>query len=131
MDDQPDPIDLHVGEALRVRRKQMNLSQSALGEALDVTFQQVQKYERGNNRLSASALYKAAKALQVPVEYFFVGYEPAVDLSDSAKAAIAARDSMREMINMPGGMDVIKAFTGSARARHPLASVARLALKGA
>lgn len=59
----PDPIDIHVGAKIRVRRKQLGISQSALAETLGVTFQQVQKYEKGSNRVSASMLYKQEKSL--------------------------------------------------------------------
>jgi len=69
----PHPIDLHVGAKIRVRRKQVAMSQSALADKLGMTFQQVQKYERGANRVSASVLYKTAQVLEAPVSYFFEG----------------------------------------------------------
>jgi transcriptional regulator with XRE-family HTH domain len=74
--DGPDPIDLHVGRRLRARRKLMNLSQAELADALGVTFQQIQKYERGANRVSASTLYKMAVALEIPVASFYEGLPP-------------------------------------------------------
>ncbi|ARJ64398.1 XRE family transcriptional regulator [Magnetospirillum sp. ME-1] len=67
----PNPIDVHVGGRLRLRRTLLGLSQEALGEALGLTFQQIQKYERGVNRIGASRLYDLARALDVPVEYFY------------------------------------------------------------
>ena len=70
----PNPVDIHVGNRVRLRRKVLGLSQSDLGEALGLTFQQVQKYERGSNRISASKLFQAAQALKVPASYFFEGY---------------------------------------------------------
>lgn len=70
----PNPVDLHVGARVRMRRKFLGMSQEALAEAIDLTFQQVQKYERGSNRISASKLYEIAKALKAPVTYFFEGY---------------------------------------------------------
>ncbi len=69
----PKPVDLHVGGRVRMRRKNLGLSQSDLGQALGLTFQQVQKYERGTNRVSASKLYETAQALHVPLSYFFEG----------------------------------------------------------
>ena len=69
----PDPVDIHVGSRLRERRLSLGWSQSELGRALDLTFQQIQKYERGTNRVSASMLYKAAEAMEVPVSFFFDG----------------------------------------------------------
>ncbi|MFT4075090.1 MAG: helix-turn-helix transcriptional regulator [Asticcacaulis sp.] len=67
------PVDLHVGSRVRLRRKLLGLSQEALGNALGLTFQQVQKYERGANRISASKLHEMARFLKVPVPYFFEG----------------------------------------------------------
>ncbi len=66
-------IDLHVGERIRLRRRLYGISQETLAAALGVTFQQVQKYERGSNRVSASKLYGIALALEIPVGYFFEG----------------------------------------------------------
>jgi transcriptional regulator with XRE-family HTH domain len=71
----PHPIDIYVGQRLKYRRNAMGLSQSELAEAVGITFQQVQKYERGANRMGASRLYELAKILQVSVSYFFDGYE--------------------------------------------------------
>lgn len=67
----PDPIDIHVGKRLKARRVGLRISQSEIGKALDVTFQQIQKYENGTNRIGASNLYKLAQALNVDVSYFF------------------------------------------------------------
>jgi transcriptional regulator with XRE-family HTH domain len=68
-----DPVDKHVGSRVRMRRKMLNMSQGELADALGVTFQQVQKYEKGSNRISASRLQEAARILQVPVPFFFEG----------------------------------------------------------
>ena len=65
------PVDVHVGRRVRVRRTLLGLSQEKLGEALGLTFQQVQKYECGANRISASRLYQIGHLLDVPVSYFF------------------------------------------------------------
>lgn len=73
MTDTPDPIDVHVGQRLRQLRLARKISQEQLGEALSVSFQQVQKQERAVNRLSASALYKAARFLDVSPAAFFEG----------------------------------------------------------
>jgi len=69
----PDPIDTHVGLRVRKRRKMLGMSQSLLGTIVGVTFQQVQKYERGTNRISSSRLFRLANALDVTVSYFFEG----------------------------------------------------------
>jgi transcriptional regulator with XRE-family HTH domain len=69
----PNPVDQHVGARVRMRRIHLGLSQEKLGEALGITFQQIQKYEKGANRIGASRLQHAAKVLTVPVNYFFEG----------------------------------------------------------
>jgi transcriptional regulator with XRE-family HTH domain len=72
---QADPIDIYVGKRLRLRRTLLGFSQEKLGNLLGLTFQQVQKYERGANRIGSSRLYKIATVLSVPVSYFFEGFE--------------------------------------------------------
>lgn len=72
-DEGPDPIDRHVGTRIRGRRIGMRISQTKLGQAIGVTFQQIQKYESGTNRVGASNLFKIAKALSVEVSFFFEG----------------------------------------------------------
>lgn len=74
----PDPIDVFVGSRVRARRTGLRISQTKLGEFLGVTFQQVQKYENGGNRIGASNLFKLAKALDVDVGFFFEGMPEAV-----------------------------------------------------
>jgi transcriptional regulator with XRE-family HTH domain len=69
----PNPIDVHVGLQVRLRRKELKISQERLADALGLTFQQVQKYERGANRISASKLFEIARALRVPIGWFFEG----------------------------------------------------------
>ncbi len=71
--DGPHPIDVHVGSRVRLRRTLLGLNQPALGEALGLTFQQIQKYERGENRIGASNLWKLAQVLDVHVSFFFDG----------------------------------------------------------
>lgn len=67
----PSPIDVHVGTRIRLRRTLMGMSQERLGEALGLTFQQVQKYERGVNRVGASRLFDLSRVLDVPISFFF------------------------------------------------------------
>jgi transcriptional regulator with XRE-family HTH domain len=69
----PNPIDRHVGSRVRMRRMMMNMSQEKLGDALGLTFQQVQKYEKGTNRIGASRLQQISDVLQTPVSFFFEG----------------------------------------------------------
>lgn len=67
----PNPVDIHVGARVRLRRTLLGMSQEKLGEAIGLTFQQVQKYERGANRVGASRLYDLSRVLEVPVSFFF------------------------------------------------------------
>lgn len=67
----PDPVDIHVGARVRLRRTLLGMSQEKLGNALGLTFQQVQKYERGANRIGSSRLFQLSKILDVPVSFFF------------------------------------------------------------
>lgn len=71
--DGPDPVDVHVGARVRERRVMQGMSQQVLGERVNLTFQQIQKYERGFNRISASMLWRIAETLDVPVSFFFDG----------------------------------------------------------
>ncbi len=77
---QPNPIDVHVGTRVRLRRTLLGMSQEKLGEALGLTFQQVQKYERGANRIGSSRLFDLSRVLDVPVSFFFD------DMSDETKS---------------------------------------------
>ena len=70
-DDSPNPIDVYVGARVKMRRTLLGMSQKKLGEAIGLTFQQVQKYERGLNRISASRLFDISKVLEVPIGFFF------------------------------------------------------------
>ncbi len=76
----PSPVDMHVGARLRVRRTLLGMNQTTVGEAIGLTFQQVQKYENGTNRISASRLYALSRLLDVPIQHFF----------DDMPAAVAA-----------------------------------------
>lgn len=69
------PVDIYVGTRLKIRRLELGLSQNKIGEMTGITFQQVQKYEKGSNRIGSSRLYEFAKILKVPVSYFFEQYE--------------------------------------------------------
>lgn len=71
MASKPNPIDVHVGKRVRLRRTLLGMSQQKLGEAVGLTFQQIQKYERGANRIGSSRLFHLAQVLEVPVSFFF------------------------------------------------------------
>lgn len=80
----PHPIDVHVGIRVRGRRHELGMSQSALAETLGMSFQQVQKYERGANRVSASVLWEMSEAMEVPIAYFYEGFGPGQDRKSPA-----------------------------------------------
>ena len=91
----PNPVDVHVGSRVRLRRTLLGFSQEKLGDALGLTFQQVQKYERGANRIGASRLFDLSRVLEVPVSFFFDDMAAEADssasgLSDSQQAPIDA-----------------------------------------
>ena len=91
----PRPIDVHVGHRVRMRRTLLGMSQTALGDALDLTFQQLQKYERGVNRISAGRRYELGQVLEVPVSYFFDG------LSDDVAAPRGVRKASKPVEKDP------------------------------
>src|SRR4028119_474926 len=84
----PSPIDVHVGGRVRLRRTLMGMSQERLGEALGLTFQQVQKYERGVNRIGASRLFDLARVLDVPIGFFFDDMPDGVGATTSASRRV-------------------------------------------
>ncbi len=77
----PNPVDVHVGARLRVRRTLLGMSQTTVGEAIGLSFHQLQKYENGTNRISASRLFDLSRVLDVPIEYFFDDMPTAVAAS--------------------------------------------------
>jgi len=81
----PNPIDVHVGGRIRLRRTLLGMSQEKLGEAIGLTFQQVQKYERGANRVGSSRLFDLSRVLDVPVSYFFDEMAPGVQEKSPSK----------------------------------------------
>jgi transcriptional regulator with XRE-family HTH domain len=113
----PNPVDLHVGARVRMRRKLMGMSQEKLAEELGLTFQQVQKYERGANRVSASKLYEIARALSTPVAYFFDGLS---DPTEPRKFGFAESDSdqfVHEFLMTPEGLELAILFPKVPRGR--------------
>jgi Predicted transcriptional regulators len=89
----PDPIDRHVGTRIRGRRVGLRISQTKLGQSIGVTFQQIQKYESGTNRVGASNLFKIAKALGVEVSFFFEGVPPTEYASVPEPALLGVADA--------------------------------------
>lgn len=88
--DTPSPVDVHVGSRVRLRRTLLGMSQEKLGSAIGLTFQQVQKYERGANRIGASRLFDLSRVLDVPVAFFFDEMPPASSGHERHHAASGA-----------------------------------------
>jgi transcriptional regulator with XRE-family HTH domain len=107
----PDPTDKHVGTRVRMRRIMLEMTQEELGYALGVTFQQVQKYEKGTNRISASRLQQMAQILQVPVTFFFEG-APAAQSVGRRKGLVEAPSPayVSDFLATSDGLALTKAF---------------------
>ena len=105
----PNPIDKHVGSRVRMRRMMLAMSQEKLGDALGLTFQQVQKYEKGTNRIGASRLQQISQILQVPVEFFFEGAQNLGGGNGMQDAPTATYVS--DFLATSEGLSLTKAFT--------------------
>ena len=106
----PNPIDKHVGSRVRMRRMMLGMSQTNLADAFGLTFQQVQKYEKGTNRISASRLQQTAHALQVPVAFFFEG-APSVLGAPHVKGTAPSPAYVTDFLASSEGLALTKAFT--------------------
>ncbi len=105
----PNPIDKHVGARVRMRRTMVGLSQGKLGEALDVTFQQIQKYEKGANRIGASRLQQLARVLEVAPAYFFEG-SPSGDAQVAGFAESGGESYVVDFLSTREGLQLNRAF---------------------
>lgn len=106
----PNPVDRHVGARVRMQRLAIGMSQQALGKELGVTFQQVQKYEKGSNRIGASRLQQIASVLRVPPAYFFEGVAAAPTPKKTAGFEESNRDYTVELLSSTDGLALVKAF---------------------
>ena len=114
----PNPIDAHVGSRVRLRRMLLGMSQERLGNSMGLTFQQVQKYEKGANRIGASRLYHISKILDAPVGFFFEEM-PGVE-GQSATLGMAEPESeafILEFLNTREGLELNRSFTKIADAK--------------
>jgi transcriptional regulator with XRE-family HTH domain len=102
----PDPVDVEVGQRIRIQRLSQGLSQTSLADQLGVTFQQVQKYEKGVNRVGAGRLTKIAKVLGVPVSMFFGAHDAGtLDRSDRGTSS-----SPLKLLTVPGALRLLRAY---------------------
>jgi len=126
IDRSPNPIDVHVGLQVRLRRKELKISQEKLAETLGLTFQQVQKYERGANRISASKLYEIARTLRVPIGWFFEGLtDPSA--GRDASANVTGPAYAHDFLLTQEGVDLANLFPriGQKRVRRRLVDLVR------
>ena len=125
----PNPVDTHVGSRVRLRRTMLGMSQEKLGEALGLTFQQVQKYERGVNRIGASRLFDLAQVLGVPVQFFYeeAPSGEASHLVPDGFAEKPAENSIVEFLRSRDGLELNKAFVriSDAKARRAIVDLVR------
>lgn len=127
------PIDTHVGKRLRIRRKMLSLSQTMLGESISLTFQQIQKYERGANRIGASRLFELSEVLDVPVSYFFDDLPDEVSQSTNAgvKTAGEIAPLTENALFEPVSVDLLRAYSSidDAQTRKSMFNLAKALAK--
>lgn len=123
----PNPIDTHVGGRVRLRRMLIGMSQEKLGDRMNLTFQQIQKYEKGVNRIGASRLFQLAQVLEVPVQFFFDGAP-----TDEHAAGIVNSDAdadafIFEFLNSREGLELNRAFVkiSDAKVRRSVVELVR------
>ena len=122
----PNYVDVHVGSRIRMRRQIISMSQERLGELLGITFQQVQKYEKGTNRISASRIFYAAKILGVTVQFFFEDLPG--NNADGGFAEGSSQDNFMSSLMTSEGISLAKAFrdADNTMKRKLIASMARM-----
>lgn len=106
----PNPVDKHVGSRVRMRRIMLGMSQEKLGEALGLTFQQIQKYEKGTNRIGASRVQQIGDVLQVPVSFFFEG-GPSSSVATEGLSEAPSTAYVSDFLATSEGLALIRAFT--------------------
>ena len=105
----PNPIDVHVGGRVRHRRMVLGISQTTLGERIGLTFQQIQKYEKGSNRISASRLFELSQILDAPVQFFFE--EAPLEFAEYVAPDIAEpEEAISDFLNSLEGLELNRAF---------------------
>ena len=124
----PNPVDIHVGSRVRLRRMLLGMSQERLGDGMGLTFQQVQKYEKGVNRIGASRLFHISKILDVPVQFFFEEAPFAGDTSTAPGMAEAESEGfILEFLNSREGLELNRAFVkiGDGKVRKSVVDLVR------
>lgn len=126
----PNPIDIHVGSRVRLRRMLLGVSQEKLGDQLGLTFQQIQKYEKGINRIGASRLFDLSKTLGVPIEYFYEDApQESLGIAENPSEFVdkTGENTVFEFLSTREGLELNKAFVkiGDARIRRTIVELVR------
>jgi transcriptional regulator with XRE-family HTH domain len=127
----PQPVDRHVGSRVRMRRMMVGMSQEKLGEACGITFQQIQKYEKGTNRIGASRLHHIARVLDVPIEFFYEGASS--DQESNGPIMIDGQSrAMTDFLATSEGLELVRAFTAikDSKVRRRIVDVAKAVAVG-
>ncbi len=104
------PVDIHVGKRVRHRRWMLGVTQQQLGDKVGIKFQQIQKYETGMNRVSASRLWDIAEALDVPVSFFFEGFVKDVGDTDSVVADVSPSSAQGDLLSDKEALDLVRSY---------------------
>jgi transcriptional regulator with XRE-family HTH domain len=123
----PNPIDIHVGSRIRLRRTMLGMSQEKLGESLGITFQQIQKYEKGTNRVGASRLQNISNILNVPVSFFFEDAPGNSANSPSGMAEASSSNYVVDFLSSSEGLQLNRAFVkiGDPKVRRKLVELVK------
>ena len=107
----PNPIDVHVGSRVRLRRMLVGMSQEKLGEQLSLTFQQVQKYEKGTNRIGASRLFQISRILSVPVQFFYDDMSEAMPRPAAGFSEADGAENVMDFVSSNEGLALNRSYT--------------------
>ncbi|MAW81322.1 MAG: transcriptional regulator [Parvularcula sp.] len=107
----PHPIDVYVGSRVKLRRMILGMSQEMLGKSLGLTFQQIQKYEKGVNRIGASRMFELSQLLEVPVQFFYDGFGGAAAKSVNGFAEDGDGEAVMDLVNSPEGVQLCRYFS--------------------
>ena len=127
-DKKPNPVDIHVGSRVRLRRMLLGMSQDRLGNSMGLTFQQVQKYEKGVNRIGASRLFHISRILDVPVQFFFEDARFAGETGSTPSMAKGDSEGfILEFLNSREGLELNRAFVkiGDGKVRKSVVDLVR------
>ena len=104
------PVDIHVGKRIRHRRWMFGVTQQQLGDSVGIKFQQIQKYETGMNRVSASRLWDIAEALEVPVSFFFEGFAADETDTETAVSDVTASNAQGDLLSDKEALDLVRSY---------------------